>query len=489
MQPAVPLYAYQKREMLNRSRFKHRRWARQTGKSFIFTLESVDDCNEHKTDWLFLSRGERQSKKLIATAKMHAQAYDIAAEEIESDYEVDGRQYKMSELHFPNGSTITGLPANPDTARGWSANVLLDEFAFHKDSRAIWTALFPTITRGYKMRVVSTPNGKQNKFYELESNEKFDHDVVDIHRAFAEGLELRDEDGRAITPEELIAAMGDDEAAAQEYLVQYIDEATAYITYELINECEDPEIEIMPSWAALLLQKAQAGFDLYRETKVEQDLDASDIFASVEFGGELYLGVDIGRRRDLTVLWLDEKIGRIVKPRAVISLARTPFYQQRLVLHALLGLSKLRRAQIDQTGIGAQLAETAQIKFGAWKVEGVDFTSANKEAIAGRFKESLEDHRRVLPADSKIRNSIHSVKRYSTPTGHFRFDAERTDETGHADYFWAGALSESAAAGPTVEAADVRVDRPSERPDRARESMVFGERKKFSLRNELRPQG
>ena len=32
--------------------------------------------------------------------------------------------------------------ANPDTARGFSANVFLDEFAFHKDSREIWKALF-----------------------------------------------------------------------------------------------------------------------------------------------------------------------------------------------------------------------------------------------------------------------------------------------------------------------------------------------------------
>lgn len=486
--PAVELTGYQRREMVNKARFKHRRWARQTGKSFIGTLEAVDECNERKTDWLFLSRGERQSKRLIAEAKKHALAYDVAAEEIEGTYESGERQYKMLELRFPNGSTITGLPANPDTARGWSANVFLDEFAFHKDSRAIWTALFPTITRGYKMRVYSTPNGKQNKFYELESNEKFDHDVVDIHRAFAEGLELRDEDGNLTTPEELMGAMGDDEAAAQEYLVQYVDEATAFISYELINSCEDPEIEIMPEWAERLLQKAQAGFDLYRETKTEADLDTSDIFAGLEFGGELCLGVDIGRKRDLTVMWLDEKIGRIVRPRAVISLARTPFYMQRLVLHALLGHPKLRRGAIDKSGIGAQLAETAGIKFGAWKVEEVDFTGANKEALAGKFKEGLDDHRRVLPAEARIRNSIHSVKRYATATGHFRFDAERTDETGHADYFWAAALAEMAAGGSSVEAAEVRREANSElrMANSGRQSLVFGERPRLGMREAIR---
>ncbi len=446
--PAIKLYDYQKREMLNRARFKHRRWARQTGKSFVFSLEAVDDANSRKTDWIFLSRGERQSKKLIAQAKVHCLAYDVAAEEIEGSYEAGDRAYRISELHLPNGSTIYGLPANPDTARGWSANVLLDEFAFHKDSRAIWTALFPTITRGYKIRVISTPNGKQNKFYELEANQKFDHDVVDIYRAFSEGLEVRDEEGNLTTPDELMAAMGDDEAAEQEYLVQYIDEATAFISFELISSCEDPEIDPLPGWADQLCQRARAGYERYRETKREEPLDATEFIDLIGREGDLFLGMDIARRRDLSVIWLDEKIGRICKPAAVIALSRTPFYQQKLVLHALLSHPRLRRACIDQSGLGAQLAEDAVLQFGSWKVEGVDFTPANKEAIAGKFKESLEDHRRALPAESRIRNSIHSVKRYGTATGHFRFDAERTDETGHADYFWAGGLSEMASGAP-----------------------------------------
>jgi hypothetical protein len=41
------------------------------------------------------------------------------------------------------------------------------------------------------------------------------------------------------------------------------------------------------------------------------------------------------------------------------------------------------------------------------------------------------------------------VKRYTSPTGHFRFDAERTD-AGHADEFWALALMNAAASGPNI---------------------------------------
>ena len=94
----------------------------------------------------------------------------------ERDYRTDEATYRALEIEYPNGSRITALPANPDTARGFSANVFLDEFAFHLDSRKIWTALFPVISAGWKLRVVSTPNGKGNKF--LRPHDRRGHHLV-----------------------------------------------------------------------------------------------------------------------------------------------------------------------------------------------------------------------------------------------------------------------------------------------------------------------
>ena len=449
--PALKLYDYQKCWLADTARFKHGRWSRQTGKSFISTLSAVDDCFSRRTEWLLLSRGERQSKKLIAEAKKHAMAYSVAAEEIESTYNEADNVYKMLELRFPNGSAIYGLPANPDTARGWSANVLLDEFAFHKDSRAIWTALYPTITRGYKLVVLSTPNGKNNKFFELESNERFSKHVVTIYDAVAGGLDLRDEDGQLITPDQLMDAMGDREAAEQEYLCLYVDEATAFIPYDLITEGEDPDAEVEPAWATRLLTQAQDAYAIVKagnEAGGERLLaEAKEEYLSVPFLNELFIGMDIGRKRDLTVIWIDEKKERRSQAVAILSLRRAPFYQQWFVLQVLLSHSKVRRFCGDQSGLGMNLVENANLKFGS-KVEGIDFTSANKETLATKLKQSLEDHRRVFPADRIICESLHSVRRYATATGHFRFDAERTDEIGHADHFWACALAELAASAP-----------------------------------------
>lgn len=80
-----------------------------------------------------------------------------------------------TELHFASGPKLVSLPANPQTVRGFSGSVALDEFGVlnRKDSEALYEALLPTLVKGYNMVVVSTPKGKDNLFYDL-CNPKFD---------------------------------------------------------------------------------------------------------------------------------------------------------------------------------------------------------------------------------------------------------------------------------------------------------------------------
>jgi len=147
--------------------------------------------------------------------------------------------------------------------------------------------------------------------------------------------------------------------------------------------------------------------------------------------GACYLGVDIGRRRDLTVLWLLEVENDLASPesriywtRGVFVLERTPFSQQRATLDAFLAhrLSvslepcensfeeesprssgyAVRRCAIDASGLGAMLAEELQQRWGS-RVEPVTFTLAVKEDLAVRVKRLLEDGRLRIPADPAVR--------------------------------------------------------------------------------------
>jgi phage FluMu gp28-like protein len=412
-------------------------------------LEAVLDCYDRVTKWVCLSRGERQSKELIAQCKVHAKAIGVAVEEIEGSFKGEDAEYKMLEIVFPNGSRIIGLPANPDTARGWSANILLDEFALHKDSRAIWRALYPTITRGYKIRIISTPFGKKNKFYELcTADNGYSKHVVPIQVAIKEGLVLRDESGKPTTVEELKKGFGDDEGWAQEYEVEFLDEATAFLTYDLIGLVESEECEVTPAWAHDLLEEAKEAYKIFKRTSSEAPVLSAPGAILGSPLQNLYLGFDVARKRDLSVIWVDELKDGVAWTRAVIEMFKQPFFVQKRVLFRLLSHPEMKRACIDQTGMGMQIAEEAVEKFGEWKVEGIDFTVAHKEALATGLKKDFEDLQSRIPIANAIRNSLHSVKKYETSTGHFRFDADRTEETGHADHFWAKALAKQASSRP-----------------------------------------
>lgn len=477
--PAVQLTEYQCNWNQDKSRFKIGVITRQGGKSFGTSLEAVLDCVEKVTTWVFLSAGERQSKELMAKAAMHARAIGHAIDELESEYWTDkDTRYKQLEIVFPNGSRIIGLPANPDTARGWSANILLDEFALHRDSREIWKAMFPTVTRGYKIRIISTFKGKSNKFYELFfgaptlqkfTGKDFEHvgdkggwskHFVSIYQAIEMGLELKDDEGKPCEPEDLRLALNDDDAWQEEFECIPSDEVSAFLTHDLISSIEDVRIDAMPFWVEKLIAAAEINYAEFKRTKIRPALPL-DVLKNVEFLGDLYVGMDIGRKRDLSVVWVDQKIDSVLQTSAVVELRRKPYFIQEQVLHTILSQNKFRRACIDETGIGNQLAEGAQDLFGSHRVEGIPFTAENKENLAVGLKQNLEDRGSLIPASNTIRNSLHSVKKYATTTKHFRFDAEKTEATGHADHFWAKALSVQAASS-NVQAACAGTD-PGER--------------------------
>ena len=419
--PAVRLYDYQKHWLLDDSRFKIGEFARQTGKTFTTTLEIVDDCFEaeaagRKARWVILSRGERQAKEAIEEGvKKHAKAYRLAIQELESGFKGEsGERYTQLDVLLPGGSRISALPANPDTARGFSANVFLDEFAFHADSRKIWTALFPVISAGFKLRITSTPNGKGNKFYELMTDQAlsgvWSRHLVDIYQAVKDGLP-RDID-------EMRLALNDDDAWAQEFELKWLDEASAWISFELIDGVEHD----------------QAG-------KPENYT-----------GGPCFVGVDIAARHDLFVIWVLEQVGDVFWTREIITRRRVTFAEQDALLADVFRRYRVLRACMDQTGMGEKPVEDAQREHGASRVEGVIFTGPNKLSLATIGKEAFEDRRLRIPlGDRDLRADLHKLQKITSPTGAPRFVAD-SDEAGHADRAWAAFLALNAGgSGPLCE--------------------------------------
>lgn len=424
--PVIELYPYQQRWIKDQSRFKIGMFARQTGKTFTTTLELVNNCLDMEAQgsrkrWVILSRGERQAKEAMEEGvKRHLSAYQMTFESMAYDFE---GSYRALEVELPNGSRITALPANPDTARGFSASCFLDEMAFHQDSNKIWRALFPVISAGHQLRITSTPNGLGNKFAEIMtgSDAAWSRHRVDIYQAVADGLP------RNI--DELREAINDPDAWATEFELQWLDSASAWLPYDLIAPCE------VPDW-----EDTATGWRL-----IEQP------------GEPCYLGWDIARRRDLSIIWV---ITASFKTVEVVKMRGLNFEAQFNEFRRLMRDYGVVRACLDQTGMGEVLVEQGKKEFGITTVEGVLFTPAVKQDLATVLKQRYEDRQVTVPAHRDVRDSLHAVKKLTTAAGNVRFDAERTD-AGHSDFFWAQALAVHGAINPATPIEFQAMNRPS----------------------------
>ena len=424
--PVVQFLPYQRAWIADDSRFKIGMFSRQTGKTFSTCGECVDDCftawkDDRRTRWVILSRGERQAAEAMTEVikpftRAFYEVYNTLVKGGEPRFEEGEFRapqdkgpdavYKALEVAFPNGSRITALPANPDTARGFSANVILDEFAFHAKSREIWAALFPVISKGrQKLRVISTPNGKGNKFYELMTAEGsvWSRHVVDIYEAVRQGLD-RDIDM-------LRAGMADEDAWAQEYELKWLDEASSWLDYDLISSAESNSAGV----------------------------------PSLYMGGLCFVGVDVAARNDLFVIWVAELVGEVLVTREIIAKKRISFAEQDRLLADVMKRYRVARVLMDQTGMGEKPVEDAKRVHGSDRVEGVLFSVASKLDMATTLKEGFQDRTFMIPAgDPVLRADLHAVKSQVGVTGIRRLVADG-DTDGHADRFWAAALCATAA--------------------------------------------
>lgn len=413
MAASAVLYPYQRRYLADRARFKAGMWSRQTGKTFTTTLEAVLDVLEAEAEgrvcrWTILSVSQARALDAMDNGvKLHLRAIGAAFEALDVPLDVDTLAHTVR--IGQRGSYIRAVAAKPSTARGMSDNLILDEFAHHQDNRAIWTALLPVVSRpDLRMRVISTPNGRGDKFYEImtEPEGLFSRHVVSIYDAVADGLPRN--------PAELKKAMGDPTAWAQEFECQFVDGATSWLPYELIDGCEDA--------------------------------DAPGVYQ----GGPVYVGMDFAARGDMTVIAVLELVGDVLWLRELIELRATSFAEQLATFDRVMRDYRVVRAALDQTGLGEMPVQEAQRRHGSYRVEGVLFSVTRKLDMATALKERMEDKRLRLPVgNAPLRQDLHSVQRVAGATGAPRLVAERQDGS-HADRFWAIALATAAAHQPRV---------------------------------------
>ncbi len=437
--PRNLLLSYQRKFADDNARFKLWVAARQIGKDFTGGEEGIRDCYafdlaKDKTNWLIGAAGERQALESLSKWKEWTEAYKLAIDDYMEEREGGSETLlKSATIQFPHGSRVISIPANPETVRGYSANIFLTEFAFLERPDDTWRAIVPSITnplRGgqKKIRLVSTPNGIGNKFHELfrknyqVPGSKWSVHRTTIHDAVAAGL--------PIDIAELKEAIDDPEGWAQEFECEFMDTASVLLPYELIAPCE----------SAIATETLPPEFWQASATNAEP----------------IDLGIDFGRKHDLTVCWALASIaGAIQLTREVLTLAKMSTDQQVEILSPRI--ARARRVCLDYTGPGIGLGDYLVRQFGEWdptahkfgKIELCNFSATFKREIFPKLRMAFDQRKVMIPISRVIREDLHSMHRITTAGGDITYRAPHTAD-GHADRCTALALAVRAGANPAL---------------------------------------
>jgi phage FluMu gp28-like protein len=480
--PSDLLLPYQKAWAIDGSRWKFGLMARQVGKDFSAAFEGIADCAEaeaarEKVDWLIASPSERQSLESLQKWKDWAEVFKLSLAGQEESRDEGGQSLlKAATITFPHGSRVIAVPGRPETVRGFSANILLTEFAFFEEPDATWRALSASVANSMrggvkKIRLITTPNGIGNKAHDIwaknyqtggharqnlteghgGNGEKENSSplstrplvqnfsplwschLVDIHSAAIQGL--------GVNVAELKEALDDPEGWAQEFECQFLDVQATLLPYELIATCESTEATAV----------------------------VAPEFWQSALPSPLVMGLDFGRRHDLTVAWTLRQLGDVQQTVEVLEMDRTPTPEQ--VEHLRPRLRRVRRVCVDYTGPGVGLGDFLAKEFGVWdpprhkfgKIELCTFTNPLKLEIFSKLRMAFEKRGVRVPVNRVIREDLHSVNRVTSPSGQITYRAPHSAD-GHADRCTALALALRAAGDGAIRARSESVAiRPSPR--------------------------
>jgi phage FluMu gp28-like protein len=440
------LMDYQKRSLGDPTPRKVIEKGRQLGFTWMEALWSVLRRLDKKIDHYFCSADEEQAKRFIEDCIWWAERVNQVSQLTQHAPVIDTRGAQVSRLQFPNGSSIYALSSSPKALRGKRGDVTLDEFAFHEKAEEMWRAAQPVATWGDgnepgHLHVISTHNGPATVYKRIVDGARSGDNGFSLHRvtlldAVSDGLADRvpgthrdhflagESRNKAFVKNCRRACLNEDH-----YLQEYM--------------CE-------PLSAAALITPYRYDLCKMKIGSVAPRFDPTKKYAP------LFVGVDVGRSHDLTVIWVLEETylppekfpdwldehRTLYRTVAATVLKNEQIPAQFNVLRPILRHPSVSLCCIDMGAIGRALSDMAVSEFG-WLVEPVAMSRPLKEEAATRTQQFVEQKRVGLPNDPDFRNDVCSMRRVVTEKGVMSYEGSTTES--HCDRFWALALALHAA--------------------------------------------
>lgn len=424
------LLPYQKRWLKDDAKTALYVKSRRIGITWVESLRAVLERLQESYDYNFCSASLKTSVEFINYCRTWCEVINAAA----GCELIDLTDTTTTEIRFPKGNKIIALSANPDALRGRSGSVCLDEIAFHEKPAEMYKAAQPVSLWGGKLRLissVSTPDSWFNtQVSRIENNElPWSLHKATIIDAVEEGLAVKvPGDHQNLLPDKkacdkafldnLKAEVGSDAAWSQEYL------------------CEAASHSMLIDPAA---------YDKIALEEVRTRLNEETHY------GDLFVGVDIGRVKDLSVVWVLERgvdkeapihLRDVYRTVACVSVKGMSFEAQAQLISGFVGNPNVVKCCVDKSGLGMQLAEQLWNEHGS-VVEGVSISAPVKQDLVERTVKFISQERVSLPMDEGIKSDIICMRRIVTEKGNISYDGK--SNIGHCDHFIALAMALRAA--------------------------------------------
>ena len=391
------LYPYQKSFVNSDARFEVHNKSRQIGFTESYGYRSVKRAYKYEINQLIVSSSQRQSNHAMSYVEKWLNLY-------RGRYGLKLTKDSATEKRLSNGKSIYCLPSKPETIRGFNGDVLIDEYALHKEDDKIYEALLPSIVKSskYKISICSTPLGQSNMFYEIMTDlakyPDFKRSTINCYDAIKQGCTM---------DIDTIKRNMDEESFRQEFMCEFIDEQTSYFPYELLKSVIKD----------------------YNEHALK---------------GKNYGGIDIGRTKDRYAFGVVNKSDKY-RLKALEVLHNKKFSVLFDTSCRMIEENDLEVCYVDKGLIGMQLAEELEDKYPSI-VLGVQFTNMFKNELATYTKKLIENKDFEMYEHRDLISALHKIKKTVTPSNQVNFDSKR-DEKGHADEGWAVMLANLASRG------------------------------------------
>jgi len=379
---------------------------RQAGMTTAIGIEALIDAiiNDNYVVCI-VSPTSRQSSRMMRYIK---KALRLLEREMGSV--VPTEKFTSEEVFFHHGSEIHSLPNNPMGIQGIDCNHgIVDEAGLFPTSEgeAIMDALVGSLSaKKGRLTISGKPKGKRGMLWQFwdPTNDRFKEFT---HFKITWKDRSRQDPGYQKEVEKHRAILSKLQFA-ETYDAEFVDEGVLLFTHELLE-------------LAVELWKSRRFVLMHPEGTIESNLHR-------------YVGIDFGRKRNLTEIHvLEKQEDKLLRTLMMKSLPNMNFEDQKVYIDNLIQRVEPMTVKIDERGMGLPLLDYLVRKHGESMIQPLKMSNLQtKEKTVLQCRNAFTDQKLAIPNEAKLYEQLHSFQKEYTDHGNVRYFG-KVDETDFLD--------------------------------------------------------